>query len=87
MGYWINLPILLNSTDKLETLNGLEEVFRKSQKTAREYEVDLKLPNIYPDAKERSCPYVEKKTLVIRSYGKISQLGIHMLHPFTSTLI
>lgn len=72
LGYWINLPLLLNSKDKLETLNRLEEAFHKSEKTAHEYQINLKLPNLYPDAKERKCPYIEKKTMVIRSDGKAS---------------
>jgi len=71
-GYWINLPLLLSSTEKLEALTRLEEVFHGSEKIAHEYQIDLKLPNLYPDAKERRCPYIEKETLVIRSDGAVS---------------
>jgi radical SAM protein with 4Fe4S-binding SPASM domain len=71
-GYWINLPLLLSSTEKLEASTHLEEVFRESEKIACEYQIDLKLPNLYPDAKERRCPYIEKETLVIRSDGAVS---------------
>jgi len=71
-GYWINLPLLLSSTEKLEALTRLEEVFHESEKIAHEYQIDLKLPNLYPDAKERRCPYIEKETLVIRSDGAVS---------------
>ncbi len=71
-GYWINLPLLLSSTNKLEALTRLEEVFHESEEIAHEYQIDLKLPNLYPDAKERKCPYMEKETLVIRSDGAVS---------------
>jgi len=71
-GYWINLPLLLNSAGKLEMINCLENVFHESGKAAHEYQIDLKLPNIYPDAKERSCPYIENKTMAVRSDGKVS---------------
>jgi radical SAM protein with 4Fe4S-binding SPASM domain len=71
-GYRINLPLLLNSADKLEMLNRLEDVFHESEKAAHKYQIDLRLPNLYPDAKDRDCPYVKKKTLVIRSDGKVS---------------
>jgi radical SAM protein with 4Fe4S-binding SPASM domain len=71
-GYWINLPLLLSSTKKLDALTRLEEVFRGSEKIAHEYQIDLKLPNLYPDAKERRCPYIEKETLVVRSDGGVS---------------
>ncbi|MEM0096831.1 MAG: radical SAM protein [Candidatus Bathyarchaeia archaeon] len=71
-GYWINLPLFLGSKDKLEALNLLEEVFLKSKKIAHAYQIDLQLPNLYPDAKERRCPYIERKTLAIRSDGAAS---------------
>jgi MoaA/NifB/PqqE/SkfB family radical SAM enzyme len=71
-GYWINLPLLLSSTEKLEASTRLEEVFHESEKIAHEYQIYLKLPNLYPDAKERRCPYIEKGTLVIRSDGAAS---------------
>jgi radical SAM protein with 4Fe4S-binding SPASM domain len=71
-GYWINLPLFLSSADKLEMLSRLEEVFHESEKAAHEYQIDLRLPDLYPDARERSCPYIENKTLVVRSDGKVS---------------
>ncbi|MEM3442840.1 MAG: radical SAM protein [Candidatus Bathyarchaeia archaeon] len=71
-GYWINLPLFLNSIDKLGILNDLEEVFNQSAKLAHEYQIDLKLPNLFSNAKKRECPYMEKKTLIIRSDGKVS---------------
>lgn len=68
-GYWINIPLLLRSKEKIEKIRQTEEIFSLSRKIAYKYQIDLKLPKIYPDAKERKCPYVEKKTLVIRSDG------------------
>ena len=41
----------------------------KSMKIAHEYQVDLKLPDLYPDAKERKCPYIDRNTMVVRSDG------------------
>ena len=70
-GYWINLPLLFDSADKIEMIEHVEEIFRKSRKIADEYQIDLKLPNLYPDAKKRSCPYVDKSTVVVRSDGKV----------------
>lgn len=66
-GYWINLPLLLNFANTLEMLNRLKDVFHESEKAAHEYQIDLRLPNLYSDAEKRSCPYIEKKTLVVRS--------------------
>jgi MoaA/NifB/PqqE/SkfB family radical SAM enzyme len=33
--------------------------------------VDLRLPNLYPDAKERKCPYIERSTMVVRCDGLV----------------
>ncbi|MEM2954152.1 MAG: radical SAM protein [Candidatus Bathyarchaeia archaeon] len=70
-GYWVNLPLLLSSREKLNAISHLEEIFNKTRKIAHEYQIDLKLPKLYPDAKERKCPYIEKRTLTIRSDGKV----------------
>ena len=68
-GYWINLPLPFNSRDKVEIINQVEKVFLESAKIAQEYQIDLKLPSLFPDAKDRSCPYVNKNTMVVRSDG------------------
>jgi radical SAM protein with 4Fe4S-binding SPASM domain len=70
-GYWINLPSLFNSTSKIELIEQVEECFHESKKIANEYQVDLRLPSLYPDAKKRSCPYVDGNVAVIRSDGKV----------------
>jgi len=68
-GYWINLPLLFDSKDKVEMIDQVEKAFLESAKIAQEYQIDLKLPRLFPDAKDRSCPYVDKNTLVVRSDG------------------
>jgi len=68
-GYWINLPLLFDSEDKIDMIDQVEESINKSRKIAYEYQVDLKLPRLYPDAKERRCPYVDMNTMVVRSDG------------------
>ncbi|MEM3716419.1 MAG: radical SAM protein [Candidatus Bathyarchaeia archaeon] len=71
-GYWINLPLLFESIGKISIANEVEKVFDLSLKIAREYGVDLRLPNLYPDAKSRWCPYVDRGTMFIRSDGMIT---------------
>mgnify|MGYP000005727609 FL=1 len=68
-GYWINLPLLFDSKDKINIISQVEESMEKSMKIAHEYQVDLKLPDLYPDAKERRCPYIDRNTMVVRSDG------------------
>ena len=69
LGYWINLPLLFKSEDKTETINQLEKTFIESRKIASEYQIELSLPELYPDANKRKCPYIEKNTMVVRSDG------------------
>lgn len=71
-GYWINLPLLFESVDRISTIKEVEEAFNLSLKTAHEYSLDLKLPSLYPDAKKRICPYVDKGTVFVRSDGVIT---------------
>lgn len=68
-GYWINLPLLFKSERKLKVIERVEEAFRRGERIAHEYQVDLRLPNLYPDAKERRCPYVDEGIMVVRSDG------------------
>jgi len=81
-GYWINLPLLFESKDKGEIIDQVEETFLESAKIAYEYQMDLRLPSLYPDAKDRSCPYVNKNTMVVRSDGiAVSCLEFMYPHP------
>lgn len=68
-GYWINLPLLFDSKDKVEIIDQVKKAFLESAKIAQEYRIDLKLPRLFPDAKDRSCPYVNKNTMVVRADG------------------
>ncbi|MCD6530078.1 radical SAM protein [Candidatus Bathyarchaeota archaeon] len=70
-GYWINLPLLFLSEEAIRSAVQVERCFEKCLKVAREYQVDLNLPSVYPDAKRRSCPYVDSNATVVRSDGKV----------------
>jgi len=70
-GCWINLPLLFKSKEKLELANQVEECFHRSERIANEYGLELRFPTVSPDAKKRSCPYVEKNAIFIRSDGKV----------------
>ncbi|KUO43419.1 MAG: hypothetical protein APU95_06115 [Hadesarchaea archaeon YNP_N21] len=82
-GYWINLPLLLRSKNKVEMTKQVEKTFRASAKIAYEHQLNLRLPNLYPDAKDRACPYVDKNTMVIRSDGMAAAcLEFMYAHPY-----
>jgi MoaA/NifB/PqqE/SkfB family radical SAM enzyme len=72
-GYWINLPLLFYLRDKIIEICGeVEGIFETSRKIAHEHDVEIRLPNLYPDAKVRRCPYVEKSTAYVRSDGMVA---------------
>lgn len=68
----INFPFLLKSLNKLRILKKVQENFKLNEKIASKYCIELKLPKILPEAKERVCPYVQKKVIFIRSDGKVA---------------
>jgi len=70
-GYWINLPLLFTLKKVVKSIREVEECFERCLKVAREYQVDLDLPSVYPDAKRRSCPYVDVNAAFVRSDGKV----------------
>lgn len=70
-GYWINLPLLFILREKIERISEVEEIFRQSEKIAHEYQINLRLPSIYPDAKRRSCPYIGRNALAVRYDGLV----------------
>jgi MoaA/NifB/PqqE/SkfB family radical SAM enzyme len=71
-GYWINLPLFFEEMEKIATIENVEKVFDLSRKIAHENDVELRLPNLYPDAKERICPYVDKETAFVRADGIVT---------------
>ncbi len=71
-GYWINLPMLFESKERLAILEEVKRYFKKAEVIAHEYGVEIDLPPLFPDAKRRHCPYVDKKALFIRSDGKVT---------------
>jgi len=71
-GYWINLPLLLKSEESLKLVNQVEECLRRSERMANKYGLEFSFPKVFPDAKKRSCPYVDKNAIFIRSDGKVA---------------
>lgn len=71
-GYWINLPLLLASEERLKLANQVGECFRRSERIANKYGLELRFPTVFPDAKKRSCPYVDRNAIFIRSDGKVA---------------
>jgi len=70
-GYWLNFPLFMKTKEEMGIVEKVAEVFHRSLKLARQYGVKLRLPAVYPDARKRHCPYVDKNAMVVRSDGKV----------------
>jgi len=68
----INPPLLLRTKEKLDWIEKIKGIFRKSEDIARSYGIELDLPDIVPIEKARKCPYVEKNATVIRYDGEVA---------------
>ncbi len=71
-GYWINLPLLLSQKDRVSLARRCEELFKSCKKKAEEYGVLMDLPAVFLDAKNRSCRYMEREAVFIRSDGLVT---------------
>ncbi len=67
----LNIPLYMNEKSRIASLHNLEEIFKGCKKVAKEYNMDLYLPEIIPTFSERSCPYVSTDTAIIRSDGEV----------------
>ncbi len=70
-GYWINFPLLLSQKDRISLARRCEKLFETCRKKAKEYGVLIDLPSVFPDAKNRSCRYMEREAVFIRSDGLV----------------
>jgi len=68
----LNPHLLLLHKEKINWTKKTEEVFNRAKKLASIYGIELDLPNILPDDRERSCPYVSKNATVIRFDGQVA---------------
>jgi len=71
-GYWLNLPLILDSQDRISEIEKVNDVFEIVSKMARRDDIKLELPKLLGDKKTRSCPYIENQMTVVRADGKVT---------------
>ncbi|MBS7287400.1 MAG: radical SAM protein [Candidatus Freyarchaeota archaeon] len=72
MGVELNVPLLLSGEVDVNLLEAVKKTFSETERVAREHGVKITLPPVSFSVKGRSCPYVEKKTAVIRWDGMVA---------------
>jgi len=85
-GVELNVPLLLSGEVYLNLLDDVRETFRRAERAAREYGVELALPPVTFRVNARVCPYVEKRAAVVRWDGMVSpcQEYIHDHHLYVN---
>ncbi|MEM1512766.1 MAG: radical SAM protein [Candidatus Jordarchaeales archaeon] len=71
-GVELNVPQLLGGEVDLNLLDEVRETFRRAERVAGEYGVELTLPPVTFKANARSCPYAEKEVATVRWDGMVS---------------
>jgi len=70
-GYQLNVPMLHKTRLEYEFFKKIWDTFREARKLADEYDIELTLPKVFADALDRSCPYVDKSAVFVRSDGLV----------------
>ena len=83
-GLDINLPAIIGNYQKLAIIHDTERIFTEVQKTADRYQIHLDLPRLFPDLKQRECPYAAQKAVLINVQGEVvpcyNLLHSHQIH-------
>ncbi len=81
-GLWLNLPMMREESDRLRAFERAASAVEEAAELADELGVRLHVPPFHPDARERSCPYVESDAAVVRWDGKVAPcLDFMYTHP------
>ena len=81
-GYTANLTALCEEQHKIRLTLRVKETLRRVREVADDYGVEIRLPKIFSDAADRSCPYEEKHSIYVRRDGKIAPcMELAYTHP------
>ena len=81
-GYTANLTALCEEQDKIYLALRVGEVLRRTHEVAKNCGIELRVPKIFSDAVDRSCPYEEKHSIYVRRDGKIAPcMELAYTHP------
>ncbi len=79
-GYWVNLPLLIESKERIKLAGDTLRYVEKASKIASQYGLRFEEPRLIPDSKDRECPYIEKKATIIRADGAVAPC-LEFLYP------
>ena len=71
-GIETNPPLLFEASKKTDLAIETESVFNKARSLAQKFNVNLELPDIFPNLCKRVCPYVSRNAIIIRVNGDVA---------------
>jgi len=81
-GYTANLTALCEERHRISLALKVREVFERMSEVAKSNGVELRIPKVFSDAAERSCPYEEKHSIYVRSDGEVAPcMELAYTHP------
>jgi len=81
-GYTANLTALCEEQHKISLALRVREVFEHMCEVAKSCGVELRVPKIFSDAADRTCPYEEKHSIFVRSDGRVTPcMELAYTHP------
>lgn len=72
MNVTLNIPLYMNEREKIERLQELQNIFSRSKDNAKDLGIELILPSIFSEFKNRRCPYQSIDATVIRADGEVA---------------
>ncbi|MEM3457556.1 MULTISPECIES: SPASM domain-containing protein [Thermofilum] len=86
-GYSLNVDISRDAVQRKELLSEVEMYIEKAASIAKEYGLEVKLPNVYADANKRSCPYIDLNYAMILWNGDVVPcMDLAYTHPLYTNL-
>jgi len=71
-GYWVNLPLLIESKERIKLAEDTLRYVEKASRIASQYGIRFEQPKLIPDSKDRECPYVVEEATVVRADGAVA---------------
>ncbi|RLE60396.1 MAG: radical SAM protein [Thermoprotei archaeon] len=69
--YSINPDIVKDVLQKKRFLNDVEKTLEEARKIAKEKGIEARIPSVYADANNRSCPYINEDAAMVTAAGDV----------------
>ncbi|MHA1804642.1 MAG: radical SAM protein [Promethearchaeota archaeon] len=82
-GLSVNFDKIIQVSQKFEILQDVTKIFSQAQKIARQSNIYLELPPLFPSFFSRTCPYIKRDAAIINVHGDVIPCFNFMHHSIT----